>query len=296
MKKFKLKGVIPPMITPFDEYDNLDEKSLIKLVEYLSPRVDGLFICGSYGCGPIMSIEERKKVAEIVKKYASKDTTVVVHTGTTTTKDTIDLTVHAQEIGCDAASAVGPYYYAYDDVDLIKYYSDILDAAREIPFYVYHNPKFQGYATSMNVMRTLKEKGANGIKDATFDIMQFAIYARELMDENFDIALGTEALWISANALGCQSFIPGIGNVLPDLCRKMYLETMEGKQKEALQTQFLINKTRDIMYLTRSTQLAVYAIAEIKGIMKAYPRRPFISATEKEKEVIKLALEKLELI
>ena len=79
---FKLKGVIPPMITPFQEDGTLDEKSLIHLVEYLSERVDGLFICGSYGCGALMTIEERKRVAEIVKKYARKDLTIVVHTGT----------------------------------------------------------------------------------------------------------------------------------------------------------------------------------------------------------------------
>ena len=54
----KIKGVIPPMITPFDEYGGLDERNLIRLVEYLSPKVDGLFICGSYGCGPLMSLEE----------------------------------------------------------------------------------------------------------------------------------------------------------------------------------------------------------------------------------------------
>ena len=62
----KIKGVIPPMITPFDEYGGLDERNLIRLVEYLSPKVDGLFICGSYGCGPLMSLEERKRVAVIL--------------------------------------------------------------------------------------------------------------------------------------------------------------------------------------------------------------------------------------
>ena len=150
----KLKGVIPPMITPFDEQGNLDEKNLQKLVEYLSPRVDGLFICGSYGCGPLMSLEERKKVAEIVKKYALPGTRIVVHTGTTTTRDTIELTKHAAYIGCDAASAVGPYYFKYADDSLKKYYSDILkETKNEIPFYAYHNPQFQGYETVIDLLK-----------------------------------------------------------------------------------------------------------------------------------------------
>lgn len=289
----KLRGVIPPMITPFDQHGCLDEKNLVRLVEYLSPRVDGLFICGSYGGGPLMTLEERKHVAEIVKKNASPHTRVIVHTGTTTTKDTIELCKHAEQLGCDAASAVGPYYYSYSDQDLIKYYGDILKETKDFPFYVYHNPKFQGYITNMKVMRALKAQGLTGIKDATFDILQYAEYSRELMDENFDVPLGTEAMWVSAHALGCQAYIPGIGNVFPELCHEMWQQSMDGKKEESLKTQFKINKIRDIMYLARSTQLAIYAIAEIKGIVKAYPRAPFIPATDDEKKSIEIKLKEL---
>ena len=289
----KLKGVIPPMITPFDQYGVLDEKNLIRLVEYLSPQVDGLFICGSYGSGPLMTLDERKKVAEIVKKTALPETKIIVHVGTATTKDTIELAKHAQNIGCDAASAVGPYYYAYMDPDLIHYYEEILKETKTFPFYVYHNPKFQGYTTSMNVMRALKDSGLAGIKDATFDILQYAAYARELVDDNFDVPLGTEAMWVSAHALGCQAFIPGIGNVFPDLCHEMWQQSMDEDREASLISQFRINRIRDIMYYARSTQLAIYAIAEIKGLIKAYPRSPFISATESEKNHIREALTEL---
>lgn len=293
----KLKGVVPPMITPFDAEGRLDEYNLQKLVEYLSPKVDGLFICGSYGCGPLMTLEERKKVAEIVRKYSAEETMIVVHTGALTTKDTTELTLHAAEIGCDTAAAVGPYYFHYGDEELIRYYSDVIDAAGErIPFYAYHNPKFQGYETSLNVMKQLKNAGLSGIKDATFDLMNYAIYERELVDDNFDLALGTEALWISAHALGCRAYIPGIGNVFPELCGAMFEASMKEEKERARGLQFLINKLRDIMYLAGSTQLAIYAIAEIRGIMTAYPRRPFLPPTAGEKEAIKEALKELEVI
>lgn len=293
---FRLKGVIPPMITPFTKEGNLDEASLRKLVQYLNGKVDGLFICGSYGCGALMNLEERKRVAMIVKEEALPEMQIVVMTGTTTTRDTIELTRHAKEIGCSAASAVGPFYFKYADADLIKYYSDILEAIDGFPFYVYHNPQFQGYETSLDVIKTLKSRGLSGIKDATFNIMQYATYQREVADKNFDIALGTEAMWISAHALGCEAFIPGIGNVFPDLCREMYQLSMDGKADEALAIQFKINKLRDIMYLARSTQLAVYAIAEIRGIIKAYPRAPFIPATEEEKDKIRKSLAEINLL
>jgi len=292
----KLSGVIPPMITPFKKNGELDESSLKELVEFLSQHVDGLFICGSYGCGPLMSLEERMRVAEITKKYAGNNTKVVVHTGTTNTRDTITLTQHAKSIGCDAAAAVGPYYYSHQDVDVLSYYSDILSNCQDFPFYIYNNPKFQGYSISLNTLKELKKQGLAGIKDATFDIMQHAVYQRELCDENFDVTLGTEAMWVSAHALGCRAFIPGIGNVYPELCKQMWNESMNGENEKALATQFRINQLRDVMYLARSTQLAIYAIAEIKGIMKAYPRAPFVPATETEMEKVRSALQGLGLV
>ena len=292
---FKFNGVVPPMITPFKENGELDEETLRKLVEYLSETVDGLFICGSYGCGALMSLEERKRTAEIVRKYARGGAKVVVHTGTTNTRDTIELTQHAKAIGCDAASAVGPYYYKHQDKELIEYYSEILAEVKDFPFYIYNNPNFQGYEISMDVLKRLKELGLAGIKDATFDILKYATYTRELADEEFDIALGTEAMWISAHALGCKAYIPGIGNVYPELCKKMWQESMNGEYEEALKLQFKINQLRDVMYLARSTQLAIYAIAEIRGIMKAYPRSPFVPATKEEMGNLKNALSALEL-
>jgi dihydrodipicolinate synthase/N-acetylneuraminate lyase len=84
--------------------------------------------------------------------------------------------------------------------------------------------------------------------------------------------------------------------VFPELCKKMWQESMDGKLEESRKTQFEINSLRDIMYLARSTQLAIYAIAEIKGIIKAYPRAPFVPATVEEKALIADSLKKMELI
>ena len=64
MFNFKMNGVVPPMVTPFKENGALDVESLKTLVCYLTKEVDGLFITGSYGAGPMMTIEERQKVVE----------------------------------------------------------------------------------------------------------------------------------------------------------------------------------------------------------------------------------------
>lgn len=292
---FKMKGVVPPMITPFDKDGNVDKESLKKLVNYLKNEVDGLFITGSYGAGALMSIDERKEVAEITVKEVNGKIPVIVQVGTTTNTASVELAKHAESIGVNAVAAVGPYYFTHNSNDVISFYTDLIESV-EIPVYLYNNPKFQGYEIDLNTVQKLKEIGLAGIKDATFDILLHANYHRLLKDENFDVALGTEAMWASARVLGCEAFIPGLANAFPEINKKMYVEGMNYDIEALRETQFKVNKLRDVMYLAKSTQLAIYAMLELRGIIKAYPRKPFIPATDEEKEAIKRELIKLNML
>jgi dihydrodipicolinate synthase/N-acetylneuraminate lyase len=291
---FKMRGVYPPMITPFNKNGDLDILSLEKLVKFLSQQVQGLFICGSYGSGPMMSLAERKLVAETTVKAAEGKVPIICHTGTTNTRDAIELSLHAKSIGCEAVAAVGPYYFKHKDEDLISYYTDIIQAVgKDFPVYIYNNPNFQGYEISNSALSVLKRNGLHGVKDATFDILNYATYMREFADDTFDVALGTEAMWLSARSLGCEAYIPGLGNAFPELCVKMWKEGMNDDYLECRKTQFLINEMRQLMYLAGSTQKAVYCMASIRGIIDAYPRLPFVSNSEEEKEKLQAALAKI---
>jgi dihydrodipicolinate synthase/N-acetylneuraminate lyase len=291
---FKLKGVVPPMITPFDQEGELDVPNLERLVEFLKERVDGIYICGSYGAGPLMNLEERKKAAEVCVKVAEHKITVIAHTGTTNTRDTVELCRHAEKIGCDGVAAVGPYYYQHNKDSVMAFYKGMLNAVTPgFPVYLYHNPKFSGYEISLDTIKRLKELGLHGIKDATFDIMKFAIYMRELGMEGFDVVLGTESMWLSACALGAQAYIPGLGNAFPEICGKMWREGMNSDFEACRSTQFEVNRLREVMYLAGSTQLAVYAMLELRGIIQSYPRSPFVAATAEDKGKMRKALENL---
>lgn len=287
---FKMKGVVPPMITPFKENGDLDKDGLKTLVGFLKNEVDGLFITGSYGGGALMDIEERKQVTEISVKTAEDKIPVIVMVGTTNNRDSVELAKHAESTGAKAVAAVGPYYFTHKKDDLLCFYKDLIESV-DIPVYLYNNPGFQGYEIGIDVIKELKSIGLAGIKDATFDILSHATYHRVLKDDNFDVALGTEAMWLSARALGCEAFIPGLANVFPEINKKMYEEGMAYDIEACRETQFAVNKLRDVMYLARSTQLAIYAMLEIRGIVKAYPRAPFVPATEEEKSAIKQALQ-----
>lgn len=297
MSKFQMYGVNPPMITPFKENGELDVKGLRTLVEFLSSNVDGLFITGSYGGGVLMTEDERKTVAEVTIDQANGRVPVIVMTGTADSLSAARLTEHAAKAGASAVASVGPYYFKHNVDELLFYYEALVKASHGIPVYVYNNPQFQGYPMDIKLITDLKNKvGVSGVKDATFDIQMMAKYMRLLKDENFDVALGTEAMWLPACVLGCKAFIPGIANAFPEICKKMFMEGISCDFEACRKTQFEVNEMRDIMYLARSTQLAIYAMLEIRGILSCYPRAPFIPASAEEKKKITERLHALKLI
>ncbi len=291
---FKMKGVVPPVITPFKENGEIDGEGIKTLTSFLKEQVDGMFITGSYGSGVLMSTEERMQVAEITLAEAAGAIPIVVHVGTADSKSAAKLARHAKENGASAVSAVGPFYYKHNNDSICAFYKEILEATGgDFPVYVYNNPQFQGYPMDLSLLKRLKSMGIHGIKDATFDIIAHASYMRLLKDDKFDIALGTEAMWLSACVLGCEAYIPGLGTALPEICGQMYREGMAGEFDKCRETQFKVNAIREIMYLAKSTQLAIYAMLEIRGILKAWPRSPYLPPTEKEKAEIRSKLQEL---
>ena len=295
---YQMYGVVPPMVTPFQENGEVDYDALRTLVTFLKEHVDGLFINGSYGGGVLMTEEERRQVAEVTVKTAEGKIPVTVHVGTADSLSAARLVDHAAGCGATAVAAVGPYYFKHSKEEILHYFEALVKAAQgRVPVYVYNNPQFQGYPMELDVIRDLKEKvGVSGVKDATFDIQNMAKYMRLLKSDTFDVALGTEAMWLSACVLGCKAFIPGIANAFPEICKKMFQEGMAGDFEACRKTQFEVNEMREIMYLARSTQLAIYAMLDIRGIVTCYPRAPFIPATDEEKAHIQSRLNQLGLL
>lgn len=281
----KMFGVVPPLVTAFRENGELDEDAQKVIVNFLKERVYGLFICGSYGSGPLMNVEERRKVFEVTAKEVKGKIPVIAHVGTTNLRDSIILAQHAEKYGADRVAAVPPYYYHHNEESILGYFSELVKAVK-IPVYVYNNPKTVGYNISDQLILKLINIGVKGIKDSSFDIMMFANYLRKT-PEDFDVVLGTEAMWLSAVALGAQAFIPGLGNAFPEICVDLFKAGINGDMVKCREIQKKVNALRDLMYSVGSTVVAVYNMLEFREIVKSYPRNPFIQMKPDEKNKFK---------
>jgi dihydrodipicolinate synthase/N-acetylneuraminate lyase len=105
----KITGVIPPVITAFDKQGNFDEKAQREILRFLVPHVQGFYPLGTYGSGPLMTTDERKKVAEVIIDEVNGKVPVIIHVGSISTAQAVELAKHAEAAGADAVAAIPPY-------------------------------------------------------------------------------------------------------------------------------------------------------------------------------------------
>lgn len=284
----KLFGVVPPMITPFGEDGELNEAALRAVVNFEAEHVHGLFICGTYGSGPLMDTDEKKRVIDIVTEEVNGRLEVVVNVAATTNKTAVDLAKYGERAGANRVASTPPFYYVHPMEDVMRYFGALIDAV-SIPVYAYNNPKAVGYGLTIEDVGSLQNRGLFGIKDSSFDIM-WHDSVRRAMPESFDLVMGTEAMFLSASVLGTKAFIPGLGNAYPDILRKMFDQAIEKDYAAAYETHRLVQSLRSLMKICGPTLVGVTEMAWLRGINAGYPRAPFARASEDKVEKLKLAL------
>src|SRR5258706_13840359 len=107
-----IRGVLLPIITPFDEKVRVDEQMMRQLVDFhIKAGVQGLFVLGSTGQGPAMTTEERKQTAAIALDQAKKRVPMGFHVGTGDAGSAVEVAMHAAEHVAAAVAIVPAYYY-----------------------------------------------------------------------------------------------------------------------------------------------------------------------------------------
>src|SRR4030042_4202143 len=138
-----INGSLFPNITLFNAQGGLDiEKTRWHMQWMLEKGVNGLFLTGSYGAGPLMTMDERMQVfwtaKELVDRYP--DRVIIPHVGCIDNKNTVELAKAADELGAYAFGAVPPYYYKHTDGAVFAFYKDLINCVHT-PVFGYNNPE-----------------------------------------------------------------------------------------------------------------------------------------------------------
>jgi 4-hydroxy-tetrahydrodipicolinate synthase len=206
-------GVLPALITPFsDDGSAIDTSALTAIVDRLiGAGVTGLVPGGSTGEFTTLRHAERRELVETTVEAASDRVPVVAGTGALSTRESVELSVHAEQAGAAAVMIVPPFYEALSWRELLAHYTAVADAI-EIPIMYYNLPSASGVKLTAAQLRELP---ITCLKDTGGD----SVAATELIHTAAPTFLnGWDTLTFAALAAGVRAVVWGTASILPEQC------------------------------------------------------------------------------
>ena len=164
------KGSIVALITPFKN-NVLDQNKYASLIHHhIKNGTNGVVPAGTTGESPTLDHDEHKKVIEIAVKETNGKIPVIAGTGSNSTSEAIELSIHAEKTGANALLIVTPYYNKPTQEGLYQHYKAINNKVG-IPIIIYNIPPRSAVDMSVDTMARLFDlKNIAGVKDATADL------------------------------------------------------------------------------------------------------------------------------
>ena len=284
MKSLDLRGTIVPLVTAFGPDGALDVAAIRRHVEFLiRAGVHGLFPGGTTAEGPLLSHEERERLATTVVEAADGRLPVVVQTGTASTAETIELSRQAAAAGADAVAIVTPWYYRLTDAALVAHYLRVAQAIPDMPVILYNIPQNTGNFLSPATIATIAAGAPNvvAVKDSTGDLAQLSdiIAATEGRLRVFE---GNDAVVLPALELGATGSVSGNANVFPEVFVELYDAYWAADIEAARRAQAQIQVIRRAL---RNGDLGLFkAVLARRGMAVGGVRGPLAEPTPREVE------------
>jgi dihydrodipicolinate synthase/N-acetylneuraminate lyase len=240
----KLKGVIVPVAVPMETDTHLNEPALARLVEFLLANgAHGLFANGSMGAFAMLADEVQLRVISQVTSLAAGRTPVLAGASDTSTTRVLAKIRAIQELPVDAIVLLPPYYYMYQQKELLRFFLSAADHSQK-PIILYENPKLVPNSLAIDTILELsKHPNVHGIKFSSPDVLRWQELLRSpLPRERFSLISGAGRMTALALQLGFDGITEGLHNIVPNLARSVYDACTAGDYDLADRVQQKINR------------------------------------------------------
>lgn len=230
----KFRGVYTAIVTPFKKDESVDYEALKKIIEFqIESGVDGIVPCGTTGESPTLSTEEHEKVIEETIKIVAGRVKVIAGTGSNSTREAIEMSVHAEKVGADALLIVNPYYNKPTQEGLYRHFKAIA-ASVKIPIILYNIKGRTGVnVETPTLMRIIKDcKNIISVKEASGDLEQMKDVIRQA-PPYFSVLSGDDGITLELIKHGGDGIISVAGNVIPKQMVEMVGYALNGDLKKA---------------------------------------------------------------
>ncbi|WP_026621541.1 4-hydroxy-tetrahydrodipicolinate synthase (plasmid) [Ensifer sp. WSM1721] len=286
----KLTGVMPALVTPFDKNDKIDFKAFEKLLVHLREAgVTGWVPNGSTGEYFSQSTEERRDVLQFVKDFAKPGEILIAGTNAPATREVIEQTAMAKEIGYDAVLLAPPFYTRPTQEELIKHYETVL-AAVDVNLVLYSYPAKDGSDISFELMDHFADNPrVIGIKESS-GVLQRAIDIASRYEGKIQLVSGSDDIALDFMFWGAESWICGPSNCMAKACCDLDRTYKSGDIAKAREMMKTLYRAMNILESGKFVQKIKYG-CELQGLPVGECRAPLGPLTEAEKSEFRAAMQ-----
>jgi 4-hydroxy-tetrahydrodipicolinate synthase len=225
----RIKGILAPVLTPFDQNAQPNVGRLGAHCKWLLENgCDGLVLFGTTSEANSLSGGERKRLTEQVVSTGVPAQRLMVGTGCCSLSDSIELTKHAIELGSAGALVLPPFYYkSVPDEGLFRYFGSLIDRVSDerLRLYLYHIPPVAQVGFSLPLVQKLTERFPGtvaGIKDSSGDWENTKALITGSGAQDFDVFPGNESYLLAALQVGATGCISATANVAPQSLQAVF--------------------------------------------------------------------------
>lgn len=291
MKMVEIKGIIPPIVTPMNEDESINEAELRNQVNrQIKGGVHGLFPFGTNGEGYILNEKEKEQVLSIVIEETNGRVPVYAGTGCISTKDTIRQSQMAKSLGADILSIITPSFAAASQNELYEHYKTVAEAV-DMPIVLYNIPARTGNALApATVAKLAKIENIVGAKDSSGNFDNMLQYIEQTRDrKDFAVLSGNDSLILWNLLAGGAGGIAGCANVFPEVMASIYNYFVAGDLENARKAQDSIRSFRACFKYGNPNTIVKTAVG-LLGYPVGKCRAPFNQVPEEGIEALKKVL------
>jgi N-acetylneuraminate lyase len=236
----RITGILPALLTPMDAEGKINFDELGRLITWLYDQgVHGLYVGGTSGEGLLLTTAERKAVIDKVVEKSRGRGKVMVHVGSVSTAESVELAQYSERAGADAIASVPPFAYGKSLAGIHSHYYAISKSCK-LPFYLYNIPSLTSVSLKAEDVARLTDlptvKGLKFSDDALFE--EFRIIS---LKPKLDVFHGCDETLLYALMAGAVGGVGLIYNLMPKKFVELFTLAKEGKLVEANKLQLSLS-------------------------------------------------------
>ncbi len=287
-----LNGIIAAIPTPFGHDGEVDHDKLKSNLEHWNQTdLTGYLILGSTGEFPHLTTDEKLAVIETVRNAMSSEKLLLVGTGELSTRQTIEMSRRAHELGADGGVVVTPFYYKriLQDEHHEAHYTRIADSS-PMPIMIYLIPQFAGvYLMQETVARLAEHENIIGLKESSGDLAALKDLFRELTASDFSVLVGSPAILTQGLDAGCAGAVLAVSALAPNTACAIARAYDHQNYERAEELQ---KRLAGLARVTAASGIGhLKAAMDVVGLYGYLPRSPMPIPTDEERADIEKAIE-----